>query len=1755
MNKTNGIRQSKPTGITRWLSSLVAAFLLMTFALPASAQREVDGITYYILSDATCSVYPSQGSKYSGKVVIPEKVTIDNKEYTVTKIDYQAFRNCTGLTEVIMPGTVIEIGQCAFDGCTALQSIQLSDAITKIGPNAFDSCQSLTSLKLPEALELIESYAFDSCTGLTSLVIPDNCTTIDYCAFSDCSSLKVITFGAKLSTIKSSNHIFSECTSLEDIWIYNPEPIKFEDNTGLSITTKVTIHVPEESLAAYRAAPGWSSILSASNITLTGFENNSAMTKIKSGDLYYYLNPQTLTGRVAPESEVAEENYQGITNPEIQARINWQGKEYSVSTIGEKAFAGSKITSITIPEGITSISKEAFSGCTSLASVKLPTSITSIASLAFSGCDAVTGIECSATTVPALAADAFTETVYENANVSVPALSIDKYKAAAAWKDFKNYEYTAAFIEHEGLRYMLDIKFHTASVVAKNDSGPAYTDLGSYNSKAVIQPLLTHENNQFKVTSIAEKAFQNSRINYLSIPSSIETIGAGAFEKAEVSTLDVPSIQYWNSLSITEPTQNPFNGGGGTLEVGGKIFTDLELPENVTDLRPYLFQNVTSLRNMKFPATVKAIGDKTFENCTSITDLSLPSTIEKIADNSFAGCSNIKNLSLDLEVSATLLSSMTAVTDLTIGTGVKTVKAGQFSGMTKLTNVTLKGDTPPAVPTSGWNTNAFSQDTYNKATLHVTAVAEPACYASSEWSQFKKTDAPDLTLGEFPGLIFKSIRDNGFSYQVSGEASSLYGDVVIPAKVNVGNYSVTVSEINDFRNCSLMKSLSIPDGYADISSAASFSGCSSLEKVIIPNLETWLRQSFSANSNPLSANDNVALCLKSTGETIKNLVVPSSITEINSYAFYNYRQLESVVIPGSVVAIGTSAFANCTGLKNATFENSSTSLNTASGSFSGTRIENLTLDRSVSARAFSGVASIGKLTFGANITAIPDYCFDGCTGIESVDIPANIVSIGQYAFNKNEKLSAVKIEKSDATLTIGNAFLAGCPVTELHVGRPVARPSRSTYPFSGMTGETVLFLSASTTTGEFSEFASLKKVNFLDGIEEIAEQSFYGCQVLEEVTVPASVRSIGYSAFQNCTNLSYLAFEDSRDEINIGQYAFLNCWIENLYLGRKFKDNSNIPTWQYLKSLETGQYVDRIENFTFSDCPMLYSVTIGVGVRVIAPNAFARTPLVKVIWMPNTPPEGYEKAAGMVNYVSQSSYDLPNMKNYSNLSSKFIVDNVVYVFNRTASDRTCVAIDCRYVPATSTLSVPNTVTYKNIDFTIEEINEYAFYNNTYVENTVIGNHIVAIGDYAYHGNVNLASVLIPNSVKRLGKWGFANCPDLESVILGTGLSQINDACFSGDAKLSGLMVPPNVMSIGNSVFDGCTGLKKFEISDRNTELSLGYSLGQTGGTDSGSANSPLFTGCWLEEVYIGGNITYSSEPANGYSPFYRNDWLKKVTIHNNETEVSENEFYGCRRLEEVIIGNGVEKIAARAFSGCLELQSFSFGTALKTIGEDAFSDCKKMKNLTSNTTVPPVCGEQALADINKFYCILHVPSAALDSYKNADQWRDFFNIVPITAVEIPVQRIEMTPSTLTLVQGELDQLEVEIVPEDASLQTLKWETSDPDVAMVSQFGYVVAISPGTCYITATTTDGTDIETTCFVTVNATSGVNEIELSQIRIVREGSSLKVVGASPTDIVTVLNLSGHIVHQSSEKYIDGLDKGIYVVIVNGKTFKIAV
>ena len=160
-----------------------------------------------------------------------------------------------GCSATIIPESVTSIGRSGFEGCIGLTAITIPESVTSIGECAFANCSSLTTINIPKSVTSIGYCAFSGCTSLTGILIPKGVTSIGKEALKNSG----ITYLTILGKPTIDEEAFDGCGQLTDIYCYSEEVPTAKDNaySGLDLS-RITLHVPESALEAYKNTEPWS---------------------------------------------------------------------------------------------------------------------------------------------------------------------------------------------------------------------------------------------------------------------------------------------------------------------------------------------------------------------------------------------------------------------------------------------------------------------------------------------------------------------------------------------------------------------------------------------------------------------------------------------------------------------------------------------------------------------------------------------------------------------------------------------------------------------------------------------------------------------------------------------------------------------------------------------------------------------------------------------------------------------------------------------------------------------------------------------------------------------------------------------------------------------------------------------------------------------------------------------------------------------------------------------------------------------------------------------------------------------------------------------------------------------------------------------------------------------------------------------------------------------------------------------------------
>lgn len=483
----------------RLLSAILAVALFFTL-LPVSAlaedsgstgvshaairylntdNKDIQGLTYILYMDHTATVANYDNSTPDGVIDIPDTVTKDNIDYTVTAIGdsaFESFPTPTNVSSVFIPATVRSIGDSAFSYCNALttvtfaegsqlksiglaafygteqlypkfKEIKIPDSVDTIGSGAFFYCQNLERITLPSALQTLSSVTFYGCAALSEVTFPASLKTIESSVFDGCRNLSEVKLPASLTAIQSS--VFHRCSaktvfydgSLEqwnhitadnDVLGYSCPSLVMDDYTAQFIpveddpdhpfpgpppkTVTITKYTGTESTVILPSTisswpvtkvgedalkdnttitsvtiPGSVTEIGANafagctNLTSVNYEGDWSNLTIQSGNpaVQDAANAPLFDFAFTPDNTAVIVRYKG-TAADVTIPSRYKGKP--VTIIDHAAFYNSAVTSVTIPDSVTSIRDSAFLFCSQLTNISIPNSVTAIGSFAFDGC-------------------------------------------------------------------------------------------------------------------------------------------------------------------------------------------------------------------------------------------------------------------------------------------------------------------------------------------------------------------------------------------------------------------------------------------------------------------------------------------------------------------------------------------------------------------------------------------------------------------------------------------------------------------------------------------------------------------------------------------------------------------------------------------------------------------------------------------------------------------------------------------------------------------------------------------------------------------------------------------------------------------------------------------------------------------------------------------------------------------------------------------------------------------------------------------------------------------------------------------------------------------------------------------------------------------------------------------------------------------------------------------------------------------------
>ena len=1292
------------------------------------------------------------------------------------------------------------------------------------------------------------------------------------------------------------------------------------------------------------------------------------------------------------------------------------------------------------------------------------------------------------------------------------------------------------------------------------------------------------------VTNIGEGAFSGcSNLTEVTIPSSVTSIGDDAFSGCSsllsVTLLDGDTEIYLgkNSFLYTE-VKNLYLGRNWSFLSDlpkSHHLTTLTFGNSVTNIVNRAFSDCIGLREVTIGNSVMNIGVGAFKGCTGLTQVTIPNSVISISNSAFSGCSGLMEVTIGNSVTSIddqAFSGCSGLTYVTIPNSVTGIGNSVFSGCSGLTSFTLSdGDTEISI-----GANSFSNTKVQ--TLYVgrdwTGDLPKSHYLTT------------LTIGNsvtsIGGSAFQGCRgltEVTIPNSVTSIGQDAFQGCSGLTEVSIGN-SVTSIDDQAFSGCSGLTYVTIPNSVTGIGNSV-FSGCSGLTSFTLSDGDTDM--SIGANSFSTTQVQTLYVGRDWTGDLPKSksltaVTIGNSVTSIYESAFEGCSGLTEVTIPNSVMSIGDSAFSGCSGLTEVTIGNSVTSL--GESAFSGcSGLAEITIPNTVTAignYAFNKCGGLQKVNYSSlehlcsidfgTLSSNPLWCahnlYIGENKIEelvvpttvkdikarafaggnftTVNIPNSVMTIGTDAFADCTELETVHFEDSESPLDLvagafhyykdNNTYYQ--VINDLYLGRSIANRT-SLLPRNLVIGNLVT---------EFYNFKGNKYLESLtlgSGLTAIPADAFEGCSSLTEVTIPNSVTSIGDNAFSGielkeltleATKVPEFCnfFSDSFNSatLNVPEEAFVD------YL---------LSSWNVFRNISDGNQVSTVVSDNSLDYHIFKSTGSGdvKNEAILIPGNYGSLSSVDILDRITIDGERY--------YVTGIGYgafaDCKNIKSVN--------------FNARADVRTIGSSAFENCSGLTEFSIPNTVT---------TIGQAAFEGCSGLTEVTIGNSVTTIGASAFSGCSGLTEITIPNTVTAMGKYAFNKCGGLKKVSYSslehlcsinfggsrsanplwcahnlyigenkieeldvpTTVKDIKAYAFAG-GNFTSVTIPSSVTTIGKDAFADCTQITTVRFEDGASPLDIvagAFHYYKDNKTYYQVINDLYLgrsmanrTSLWPRNLVIGNLVTE-------FCDFNGNKYLESLTLGSGLTAIPADAFNGCS-LSEVAVPVNVTEIGENAFANNNgKLTKVSMGYKLATVGEKAF-DGNTIETVNVAAMTPPEAPDNVF---NAYSGNLYVPAEKVDEYY--DSWSCWSRFAGYPLVDL--EKIEGSADKVSGQIGETVQLSVTLTPENLSLPYVFWRSTNPELAIVDNNGLVTIVGGyelGECKIIAETLYDTDKV--------ATFDVKSLSTGIFEIVAEEGFEKFGGSDVERANDIFTLEGVCLKRNASKEdIDALAPGIYIV-----------
>ena len=621
--------------------------------------------------------------------------------------------------------------------------------------------------------------------------------------------------------------------------------------------------------------------------------------------------------------------------------------------------------------------------------------------------------------------------------------------------------------------------------------------------------------------------------------------------------------------------------------------------------------------------------------------------------------------------------------------------------------------------------------------------------------------------------------------------------------------------------------------------------------------------------------------------------------------------------------------------------------------------------------------------------------------------------------------------KTYKVTTINRAVLASKNLVSLTLGKYVRTLGSLSVAYNPQLTTLTLNEELETIESEaFSGDTGITSITLPQSLKTLCAKAFYNTGLSGTFTVPASVDSLANGVVQGMKKITAIAVEPGNKKYTS---------VDGVVYTKDLK-----TLWAYPCGKEGTSFAVPAGTVTIASSSMrdltLTSVSLPASVTTLGSFCFSGTTLGSF-----TVPAGVTTIGRGPFYLCNSLKEInveSGNKNFEMKSGCLVdktVNNILAAIPQTGEFTVPDGIESI---GDYSLAFQTQITKLTIPSSVKSIGYASIYGCSKLTEASIAEGLQSIGGLAFQSCSVLKTINFPNSLRVLGNQALGRTP-VSEVVLNNGLEEMMDAVFYFCSNLKSITIPGTVKKFGTSMFWGCTSLQSAVLEEGldsvpNAMFNEVASLTSvTLPSTIKSIGDAAFASTGLTTVDLPANLEYIGEMAFQMSP------LVSFNVPDKVTEIGGYALSWNGDLKEVTLGKSVKKIGEYCMESCSALTKLTLNEGLETIKPFAISWCSSLTELTIPSTVTQIdsCAmygtpltsltNKAVAPQTISYdvfqinhskaiyntCTLYVPQESLETYKSAENWKEFYRIEALMSGVDDIDADEVTVVAIYKLDG------------------------------------------------------------------------------------------------------------------------------------------